>query len=201
MEKLPNSEVRNKILQAAQELFLAQGVSHVSMRKIATCIGYSPTTIYLYFENKRDLLSALIQDYYSDFIMQAEEVMQAQDVCPKASLRAYMMLFVHNGLSKPDYYKLMVQLFEAGESYDNSGSHGQQVYSHLKILVERCIAAKLVCVPNPNIAVQAIWTVVFGLTTLLTIRSGFIWKEHEVLVNHTIDTFLNGLFINTNKEQ
>ncbi len=201
MEKLPNSEVRNKILQAAQELFLAQGVSHVSMRKIATCIGYSPTTIYLYFENKRDLLSALIQDYYSDFIMQAEEVMQAQDNCPKTSLRAYMMLFVHNGLSKPDYYKLMVQLFEAGESYDNSGSHGQQVYSHLKILVERCIAAKLVCVPNPNIAVQAIWTVVFGLTTLLTIRSGFIWKEHEVLVNHTIDTFLNGLFINTNKEQ
>lgn len=201
MEKLTNSKVRNKILQAAQELFLAQGVSHVSMRKIATCIGYSPTTIYLYFENKRDLLSALIQDYYTDFIMQAEVVMQEQNVCPRASLRAYMMLFVHNGLSKPDYYKLMVQLFEAGESYDSSGSHGQQVYSHLKILVERCIAAKQVQVPNPNIAVQSIWTVVFGLTTLLTIRSGFIWKEHEVLVNHTIDTFLNGLFININKEQ
>ena len=49
-------ELRQTILNAAGELFLEQGYERFSLRKVAERIGYSPTTIYLYFRDKDDLL-------------------------------------------------------------------------------------------------------------------------------------------------
>ncbi len=52
-------EIRHKILDAARELFAAEGYEEVTMRRIAEAIEYSPTTIYLHFEDKDDLVRAL----------------------------------------------------------------------------------------------------------------------------------------------
>ena len=45
--------VRQEILDAARALFIEEGYEKTSMRKIAEKIEYSPTTIYLYFKDKR----------------------------------------------------------------------------------------------------------------------------------------------------
>ena len=41
--------VRRGILDAARELFVAEGYQNVSIRKVAERIEYSPAAIYLYF--------------------------------------------------------------------------------------------------------------------------------------------------------
>ena len=41
------SETREKILDAARELFVTEGYDGVSMRKVAQKIEYSPTAIYV----------------------------------------------------------------------------------------------------------------------------------------------------------
>src|SRR5215510_5139899 len=43
------SETRDKILDAARELFVTEGYEGVSMRKVAEKIEYSPTAIYVHF--------------------------------------------------------------------------------------------------------------------------------------------------------
>ena len=55
-------EVRRKILDAARELFATEGYENVTMRRIAEAIEYSPTTIYLHFEDKDDLVRALCHE-------------------------------------------------------------------------------------------------------------------------------------------
>jgi len=49
------TETREIILDAARELFLAEGYEGVSMRKVAEKIEYSPTAIYIHFKDKDDL--------------------------------------------------------------------------------------------------------------------------------------------------
>ena len=49
-------ELRDEIVSAARDLFIHDGFENVSMRKIAEKIEYSTTTIYLYFQDKVDLL-------------------------------------------------------------------------------------------------------------------------------------------------
>ena len=52
-------EVRGKILDAARELFVAEGYAAVTMRKIAAAIEYSPTAIYLHFRDKEAVINAI----------------------------------------------------------------------------------------------------------------------------------------------
>src|ERR687885_1755275 len=55
-------ELRQEILDAARELFIREGFENVSMRKIADKIEYSPTTIYLHFQDKADLLDCICEE-------------------------------------------------------------------------------------------------------------------------------------------
>jgi AcrR family transcriptional regulator len=58
----PNKELRNLILDEARRVMLAQGYRCLSMRKIASAVGCTATSIYLYFRDKDDLLHALIDE-------------------------------------------------------------------------------------------------------------------------------------------
>ena len=53
------SPVARAILDAARELFVAEGYHNVSIRKIAEKIEYSPAAIYGYFPSKDDIFLAL----------------------------------------------------------------------------------------------------------------------------------------------
>jgi AcrR family transcriptional regulator len=50
------SENRTEILDAAERVFGQYGVRDGSLRQIAVLSGFSPAAIYLFFENKQDLL-------------------------------------------------------------------------------------------------------------------------------------------------
>ncbi len=52
-------EIRKAILDASMKLFVEQGYENVSIRKIADLIEYSPTTVYLYFKDKNEILFQL----------------------------------------------------------------------------------------------------------------------------------------------
>ena len=54
--------VRRAILDAARDLFVADGFQHVSIRKIAERIEYSPAAIYGYFPSKDDIFFALAEE-------------------------------------------------------------------------------------------------------------------------------------------
>src|ERR1700747_187689 len=59
------SETRDKILDAARELFVAEGYEGVSMRKVAEKIEYSPTAIYVHFADKNELFHELCREDFA----------------------------------------------------------------------------------------------------------------------------------------
>src|SRR5579864_4806115 len=54
--------VQRAILDAARDLFVAEGFRNVSIRKIAERIEYSPAAIYGYFPSKDDIFFALAEE-------------------------------------------------------------------------------------------------------------------------------------------
>src|SRR4030088_110782 len=54
--------VQRAILDAARDLFIAEGYQNVSIRKIAERIEYSPAAIYGYFPSKDDIFFALAEE-------------------------------------------------------------------------------------------------------------------------------------------
>ena len=49
-------EMRKLIVETATQILVEEGIDQVSIRRIADRIEYSPGTIYLYFEDKDDIL-------------------------------------------------------------------------------------------------------------------------------------------------
>ena len=59
-KELQRLDTAGKILSAARELLLSHGIAGLTMRSLATKVGYSPTAIYSYFTDKDAVLRALM---------------------------------------------------------------------------------------------------------------------------------------------
>ena len=61
-KKEPKSTHREHIASAASVLFLQKGIAATSMDDIAKAAGYSKATLYVYFENKDEIIGLLVLD-------------------------------------------------------------------------------------------------------------------------------------------
>ncbi len=78
-KKEPRSVHRENIVSAASALFMERGIAATSMDDIAKAAGYSKTTLYVYFENKEEIVGILVlnsmkklYDYISSALIQHE---------------------------------------------------------------------------------------------------------------------------------
>lgn len=61
-KKEPKSVHRENIASAASTLFMQKGIAATSMDDIAKAAGYSKATLYVYFENKEEIVGILVLD-------------------------------------------------------------------------------------------------------------------------------------------
>src|SRR3569623_3716083 len=62
---------RQRILDAAQEVFDVKGIDRVTLAEIVKATGVRPMTVYEYFANKDEIVWALVESYFQqscDFI-------------------------------------------------------------------------------------------------------------------------------------
>ena len=85
--------VSRAILDAARDLFVAEGYPHVSIRKIAERIEYSPAAIYGYFPSKDDIFFALAEEGFRLLISSAaqRDLEQSDGADPLSAVRRAMM--------------------------------------------------------------------------------------------------------------
>lgn len=188
--------LRREILDAASEMFAQEGYQNVSMRKIAEKIEYSPTTIYLYFHNKAELLLTICDETFEKLI-ERHARLEAKASDPLEGLRAGLRAYVDFGLEHPSHYILtfMTPLDESlfPEDYDVRESAGGRSFDVLRRAVRECVEAGVFRDVNVEVASQTLWAAVHGVTSLLIAHPSFPWADRETLVDTTIDAALSGL--------
>jgi AcrR family transcriptional regulator len=71
----PRSEIAPRILEAAAERFVREGVDGASLRAIARDAGTNIGMIYYYYATKDDLFAAVVEEVYQGFLADLETVM------------------------------------------------------------------------------------------------------------------------------
>lgn len=97
--------VARAILDAARDLFVAEGYQNVSIRKIAEKVEYSPAAIYGYFESKDDIFLALAEEGFRLLFEcgpDATRTLPSLDDIRDGFLRFYEFSKTH-----PEYFALM----------------------------------------------------------------------------------------------
>lgn len=85
-KKEPRSVHRENIVSAASALFMERGIAATSMDDIAKAAGYSKATLYVYFENKEEIVGILVlnsmkklDDYISAALIRYETTKEKYD--------------------------------------------------------------------------------------------------------------------------
>ena len=98
--------VRRAILDAARELFVAEGYQNVSIRKVAERIEYSPAAIYGYFASKDDLFFALAEEGFR-LLSAPAGFSQNEQLDPIQRIRSIFWRFYEFSREHPQYFWLM----------------------------------------------------------------------------------------------
>ena len=94
-------------MDAASELFATEGYASTSMRKIASKIDYSPTTIYLYFRDKDDLLRQICDATFAELTRNVNAINQLSGE-PLDKLRLGLKEYILFGLRHPPHYHVLI---------------------------------------------------------------------------------------------
>ena len=187
-------QLRHRILSAARELFVAEGYESVSMRKIADMIEYSPTTIYLYYKDKADLLDSVCKETLLN-LLNTLDLLRKDKSDPVETLRRSGRAYVEFGLKYPQDYKLTFVVrpqFQKGLGLQE-GSVGEKVFNYLSTMVSECIRQKKFRQVDVETTGQALWSAVHGVTLLLIDFPDFPWTEKDKLIDMVIHTMIEGL--------
>ncbi len=188
--------LRQEIMDAASELFVKEGFENVSMRRIADRIEYSPTTIYLYFKDKAELLESICQETFAKLIQRLTKILE-QSGDPIERLKRGLLAYVEFGLENPHHYRstFMTPLPDEvdHEKYVKPEAAGIQAFDFLRRCVYDCIAAGKFKTKDAELASQALWAGVHGITSLLITHSHFPWVGREQVIRGTIETMVRGL--------
>ena len=118
--------VSRSILDAARDLFVAEGYHNVSIRKIAERIEYSPAAIYGYFPSKDDIFFALAEEGFRTLLaMPRGQGRRARDL--KATANAFWRVYEFS-ISTPG--GLRVDVRRPDRAADQQGLASALVFVH-----------------------------------------------------------------------
>lgn len=172
--------LRERILEVARELFVNEGYDALSMRKIADRLEYSPTAIYLHFEDKEALIWELCD---RDFLKLASEMQKIAAVDdPIVRLQAIGKAYLEFGLRFPNHYRLMFMTPHPPRRPEDSkvhhGNPDEDAYALVLTTVrEAMIRRKFTsAIKDPELLAQTLWAGMHGIVSLhITKRSNDPW--------------------------
>lgn len=206
--EIQKRELRAAILRAASEEFLAGGYEGFSLRRVAERIGYTPTTIYLYFRDKDELLLETVRDGFAAFDATIQAATNHTD--PRERLRALGLAYLEFGINNSAIYRLMFmqradflmpRLLGSGSNEEDvatalldpaSPLHRVVAQDLLVSTVRDGIEAGLFAEGDPVRKADALWASIHGLTSLAL--SPLMTPEHALIVaDELLQTLIRGL--------
>jgi len=194
-------ETREKILDAARELFVAEGYDGVSMRKIADKIEYSPTAIYVHFKDKDELFREVC---HADFRRLAQSFLAIGQIAdPIERLRKIGHAYIEFGLKNPNHYRTMFMVPHPPEVEEDlegqgKGNPEEDAYEFLLATIKEVLRAGAFRddLKDADLISQTMWAGVHGVISLQIAKNEDPWVPWRSLKKRAdlmLDVMLYGL--------
>lgn len=186
--------VRDAILDAARELFVADGYRHVSIRKIAERIEYSPAAIYSYFPSKDDIFYALAEEGFRRLDAQVRGAGQPDD--PLEEVRKCWWAYYRFARDQREFFDLMFvdrtvpQITEqwAGLAFVH------QMLEHAASRLQRCTDAGVFPAgTNAEVVMHLLWAALTGPAVIGNGCRLAPGEDPDALARDVLETTLAGI--------
>jgi len=192
------ADTRQRILDAAREMFVRQGYEATTMRAIADRIEYTPTAIYHHFRNKEALLAELCAADFRALAAAFQKIGRIED--PIERLRKSGMAYVQFGLEHPMQYQLMFMTRRPKEVDDqiHSDNPSESAYEFLRQTCADVIATGRLrddYKDADELALMA-WSSLHGMLSLRIVMGDedwVQWRDAKTTAARICDTLMQGV--------
>src|SRR3982750_147289 len=186
--------IRRAILDAARELFVAEGYHNVSIRKIAERIEYSPAAIYSYFPSKDDIFFALAEEGFQLLASSATEPPASLD--PVDEIRSMFWHYYVFSKTHPEYFALMFidrtvpRISRDWHGFEFVAAMKQQLHDRIQRAIE---SGTFPHGTSAHAVFRVLLTALHGAATLRLCDRMERGEDADVLARVTLDSALQGL--------
>ncbi len=188
------TQTRERILKAARQLVLAKGIEKLSLREIARTVGFSPSSLYEYFDGKEEIVIAL-KLRASAMLYQAMKK-ASESLKPLPALAAMCGAYV--GFAKTNSEDFVL-LFSRSRSTRRTLKEPEIPSSGYALVLETVMSGISQGQINKTKKRSAedmaygLWALVHGMATLQTTHLKGFQADFENADREAIDAFLDGL--------
>lgn len=186
--------VTASILDAARDLFIAEGYQSVSIRKIAEKIEYSPAAIYSYYASKDDIFLALAAEGFHRLDDKVRAAMTTGD--PLENVRGCWWAFYEFSQEQPAYFQLMFvdqsvpRITQQWEGFEFL----QQMLHHAVDAIQKAIdAGAFPKTLSPNAAMHMLWASLIGPGVVGIRHRLSTGEDYDALARDVLNATITGL--------
>ena len=185
------------ILDAARDLFVAEGYNNVSIRKIAERIEYSPAAIYSYFDSKDDIFLALAEEGFHMLARSADHARESgAHARPVDCIRAAFLNLYHFSEAHPEYHALMFldrSVPKISQDWERFG-FVRELRKQLTDLIAQAVAdGDFPADSNPEVIFRVLMVATHGVCAMRICDRLVPGEDAEALARVTIEAALTGL--------
>lgn len=160
--------LREDILEVSRTLLVKDGYGKMSMRKIAKRAGVSATSIYLHFQNKDELLLALIESSIAKLAKALEEDLSDSDDSI-TKLEKMAQAFVDFALNNPQEYEIiyMVRPEEMPKFPKEKFQQIRKIYELLAGIIREGSDSGSLRVEDPLMSAYTLWAQLHGVASVI----------------------------------
>jgi len=187
------------ILDAARDLFVAEGYQNVSIRKIAEKIEYSPAAIYSYFPSKDDIFLALAEEGFHMLFASASAdcaKVPAADASRVDCVRSAFWNLYTFSKNHPEYFALMFvdrSVPRISQDWQRFGFVREMRHRLSDIIQQAIDAGDFPRTSDPNGIFRVLSAAIHGVAVIRLCDRILPGEDIDALARDTLEAALTGL--------
>lgn len=176
-------QTRERIVEVARRLFVAEGFEAVSMRRLAQEAGCGTMSLYGYFPSKNAILRSLWEDCFAELFPRIQAA--SRRGTPRQRLERAATAFVDYWREQPQHYRLVFlnQDQRSGdERYYVESPAVIERFALFRELIAQAQAAEQARKGDPQLLSEALICALIGLCHALITIPEFQWQPREALI-------------------
>ncbi|WP_204102054.1 MULTISPECIES: TetR family transcriptional regulator [Spirulina sp. CCY15215] len=181
---------RDRLIQAALELFVSQGISNTTTRQIANLAEVNEVTLFRHFGNKHGLLLAVIEESPT-FVNLGKTLLQGFEPSEsgKLSLKEYASYNLHSLEQMPELFRSLI-----GEADQYPDENRQAIGKRLAEVNRSIVNYFAIALPQsqiPHDRLSSLWMSALIGYAAIAFTSEFqeLWRDREDFLDSLVDLF------------
>jgi AcrR family transcriptional regulator len=163
-----HGDLKNALIKAGVEILAKDGVSGLSLRKVAARVGVSHTAPYAHFVDKQALIAAISTEGFRQLYERIDDVVDKYKSNPRKQLVEAAWTYVQFAMNDSDRFKVMFSgILEKEKEYPEFVVESQRNFQLVKMIVEANQASGVLRSGPSDLTALSVWGIVHGFVMLL----------------------------------